>query len=924
MSITLYNSCIEELEKPSNKQRKIDIISGYLYSLKNFMLLVRGKKENSKNILDKISSVMKLRKTKKYEIIVTEDDKGKDFFILLKGVISVLTPKINEYYMSKEEYISFLFQLRLKDQNELISKCLSLNQNIYPINEDNFDIFVYNLSLGKTLDESYSKDINLMKKAKSVYQYISEEKKNLEKLNKKNDKKENIFSPENYIIQNSVPELVVKNTELIENYINKLELGSLNSKEEKKEEDSGNKIDEEGKILLSNRKKVFIPSHEIFGDLESGSYFGETALEEKPFGKRQATLIALEDCKIGIIDKNNYFLFLHNYIEKAQNKYLSFISTFYIFKNLSQTVWEKRYISLFINKVFEKDYLLLKEGKKIDQIYFIYKGEFEITANKNLIEVNELIIYYKKILFELLSKDKKNNKEMIKFCDIKEEIKENDNFLMNKKFEEEKMKKLISKKKTIKLGIFSSKEMLGLLDLYSKIPLNENNSEREIDNFRIKKFEMTSLFNCKCISCNCEVYTFPLIKFMYMRNNEDKVDELTNKLEIKKINLMIKRLIHYKDFIFESMYLKEKETKNEIKIIKNKYLHRGKKNKFEPNFEYSNLKIKNGIISNINNINRNKNYKKWIVAKSYSNYIFSNSNDKNRNRNKFKISNAVTQKNYRFLKNNEKLKIKKKILGMPIIDDVGKSNQKLLRLKTEIDIKSYNHKSRIIFPASKEENQNSGYKNRNNFLENNKINKNNLTDNENIFEKDIFCSHTNNLKNSFLNADKTSINFFSKKPLIKKHNWVAQVLVNNLVYNHFFDKCAFSSSKNSRNNYNCTKYTFNNHLKSLEERDNLNINENNPKNNESFIKQKEKSLCKNEINNKIEPNFILSKINKSLSSISEINKIKDLKIKSNIGNKKEKIINKSNVQNNRIYDALIYENFNKFFNERVYKQFLDD
>ena len=200
MSITLINSCIEELEIPPNKARKIDIISGYLYSLKNFMLLIKGKKEKVKNILDKLATLMKLRKAKKNEIILNEGEKGKEFFILLKGKISVLTPKINEYYMSKEEYISYLFQLKLKEQNELIYKTLSLNSNIYSIHEDSFENFIYNLSLGKTLDESYSKYFNLIIKAQKVYQHILEHKKILESSNFQENQEKIIISPEDYII----------------------------------------------------------------------------------------------------------------------------------------------------------------------------------------------------------------------------------------------------------------------------------------------------------------------------------------------------------------------------------------------------------------------------------------------------------------------------------------------------------------------------------------------------------------------------------------------------------------------------------------------------------------------------------------------------------------------------------------------------
>ena len=226
MSISLYNSCIEELEIPPNKARKIKVISGYLSSLKNFMLILKNPKESIQDILDKLSLVMKLKKIKKHQVILNEGEKGKEFYLLLRGKISVLTPKINEYYMTEEEYILYLFQLRLKDQNELIQKCISLNQSTYAISEDDFDSFVENLSLGKTINVSYSKNKILVKKAKEIFQFISEQKKNFESLyNNGITKKEIIISPEEYIIQNTVPDHIIKNTISIYNYLKHLESG---------------------------------------------------------------------------------------------------------------------------------------------------------------------------------------------------------------------------------------------------------------------------------------------------------------------------------------------------------------------------------------------------------------------------------------------------------------------------------------------------------------------------------------------------------------------------------------------------------------------------------------------------------------------------------------------------------------------------
>ena len=902
MSISLYEPCIEQLELPQNKPRKLDVISKYLKSLKNFMLLLNDSKENIQGILDKISLALKLKKVKKNEIIVNEGEKGKEFYILLKGKICVLTPKINEYYMSIEEYILYLFQLRLKDQNELIQKCISLNQNVFPINEDSFDIFVYNLSQGKTITESYSKYANLILKAKSVYQYILEQKNKLETLNEEDiqNKKKIIISPEEYIIQNSATKEIINNTKLIENYLKKLENDNGENNIEENNESKEDDDEEKNKKLLNNRNKVIIPSHEIFGDIEIGSYFGEMALEEKGSGKRNATLIAIEDSYIGALTKKDYSFILYYYIEKALNKYLNFISTFYIFKNLSLTIWEKRYISFFINRVYEKDYLLLKEGEKNDQVYFIYKGEFEITLNKNIIEVNELIINYKKMLRELLTENRNANfniREMIKFCDIKEEMKENDNFIINKKFKGEKFKKMIFDKKLIKVGILSSKEIIGLLDIYSPIKTNKNDFELENENFKIKAFKMVSLFNCKCLSCNCEVYSFPLSKFKHMLLHEDKVGVLSNEVTIQKIYYMIKRLKDYKEYLFEYMYLKENENKEEIKEMKNKHLYKGMKNKFESINEFSILNLKTD--RKLFNKKLNSYFFNKVLLNSYSNYKFHKSFDKNRN--KFKLNNLYSQQNIKFFKNKERLKIKQKFLNFPMVEDSGKNIEHNSNKKT---IKLDNQKSKMIFPVA-ETNNSINLTAKKIIVENNI--KNILNEEKNSLLK------SNNSRNSFFNIDKFNTNIFSKKPLIKKHNWVAKVMINNIVYNNFFDKYAFSSLKKSNNGFCLTEYDIKKKHGKFELENSMK-NKSNSKQKKIIIKSNNNNEKNINIVNKNETETAISskKFEKSLSNIS---KIKNIKMN---------IIKDNKIKSCGIYDALVYDDFNKCFNENIYKKFFGE
>jgi len=921
MSISLYKSCIEELEIPPNKARKLDVISGYLSSLKNFMLILKNPKESIQDILDKLSLIMKLKKVKKHEVILNEGEKGKEFYLLLRGKISVLTPKINEYYMTEEEYISYLFQLRLKDQNELIQKCISINQSTYAISEDDFDSFVEDLSLGKTINISYSKNKNLVKKAKEIFKFISEQKKNFESLyNHGINKKEIIISPEEYIIQNTVPEQIIKNTLSIYNYLKHLESGGRTNTPEDDESIEENKKNskKDNKELLSNRNKILIPSHEIFGDLETGSYFGEKALEEKGNGKRHATLIAVEDSYIGSIEKKDYFFLMHYFIENAENKYFNFIPNFYIFKNMSMLAWEKKYMTFFLNKVYDKDYLLLKEGENIDQMFFTYQGEYEITTNKNLIEVNELIIHFKKIMKKLLiqsNNNNKNKKQLIKFCNFIEEIKENDNFIINKKFEGKKFKEMVFDKKIIKLGIVSPKEIIGLLDVYAPIKNKKYNAENK---FRIKKFKMMSLFNCKCISCTCEVYTFPLNKFKDICENEDKVGDLSDELQIKKIYNMIKKLQNYKDFLFESMYKDEMENAKEIKIIESKKNNKGIKNKFESNMEVSNINFQKGQFIHSEPQRKKKIYHSYERKLSNS---FTNFNQFSFSKTK-KIGKNVKQANSKSIINSNKFKIKQKFLGLPVINDTDKNNEKAIinfnsderKMNSENRILNYNsNRTRIIFPKNAKKDK---IISKNLFLENKRMKSNNNS--EYNLESNLFRTKESNTSRNFINLDNIS-NIFQKKPQINERNWVAKVLIDNLVYNHVFDKYAFSPPT-TYEKFNSTQYNNKRNLKISLGLDNKNQNnDGKPKNKKIFVKSTDKSLKIDNNKDKTFSNIFPKNQNKSLSisNISKEEKMQNLKLKIK---KKDEQINKNK---NGIYDALIFDDFNKCFKETIYKQFLD-
>jgi hypothetical protein len=409
-----------------------------------------------------------------------------------------------------------------------------------------------------------------------------------------------------------------------------------------------------------------------------------------------------------------------------------------------------------------------------------------------------------------------------------------------------------------------------------------------------------------------------LNKFRDICQNEDKVGDLSDELQIKKVYNMIKKLKQYKDFLFGSMYKDEIENAKEIKIIESKNINRGIKNKFESNREVSNINFQKGQFIHIEPQRKKKIYH-TSDKKIYNS--FTNFNRFNFSHSK-KLGKNVKQANSKNIINAGKFKIKQKFLDFPVIEDTDKIDEKDIininsdekKMNSENRVLNYNSKrTRIVFPKNEKKEK---IISKNLFLESKRMNKN--INSEYNLESNLFGAKTSNISSNFINLDNIS-NIFYNQPQINERNWVAKVLIDNLVYNHVFDKYAFSSFNNYEN-FNSTQYNPNRKLKMSLGLNSINqSSEGKPKNKRIFVKSIDKSPKINNNKNKIISNIFSKKQNKSLSksNISEEDKIKNIKLKIK---KKDEQIDKSK---NGIYDVLIFDDFNKCFNETIYKKFLE-
>ena len=558
MSIILENNCINELLKDGQKERKnTEPIYRYLQTLKLLLYLLRNQSPtNYENTLQGLSKIIKLKKICKNELIFQQGETGENFFLLLNGHLKILTLRPYEYYMSEEEYFLFLLRSRVYKQKDIIQQCYHFNSLVYPIPYENFDAFVKDISDKETATGMNLDNPKIIQKTIEVNEIISKEKDNPEKENSTKI----LISPEEYIKKNKVSDNIIHNTRLINNYINN------NNIEDNSDEDIS-KI----KLMMKDRKKVIIPEYEIFYELENGAFFSDTCLES-PTCLQEYTIISVQDeSHLVYISKTEYQSLMHQSIGKRNMNIFNIILYFSLYRPINQVLFEKKYLHFFIDKVFDINNILFNEGDESRQMYFITDGEYELSVNKNILEVNEMIIKYK----ETLQKINKNNKISNSYLNTKEEIKQNNSLIVNQKFNSDAANKLILDKKYIKLNILYAKDIIGLSDVFLYNNENENYSK---DNEKTNYNKPTVIFgeqvskkclvSCKCLTYNCHTYSLNNIIFNNLYYNEGNYNQSTKELEIRKICSIIERLQKHKQYIFDLINKEQNKFTKKIKKLK--------------------------------------------------------------------------------------------------------------------------------------------------------------------------------------------------------------------------------------------------------------------------------------------------------------------------------------------------------------------
>ena len=577
------------LTERSSLRKKIVLYEDYL-QLKNAYINLKDKNDKLKEEKQKLEVLLK-----KYQSNISDYKTSNNTINLLFKKFEMKFKELSDFERKNYKEISMVKNNNFKIINIKKNAKLKSFENLYVSHFKDEVIFI--------------KKINVVKKSNGVNmdEYNNKINKYLEEINKLKDEikiKEELYKNQNQINENSL--IKHSNIEINERVFDSLSI----SKGIQYNLFSSTKKNDKRNYIVS---KVY--EYKIMNKIEEEDDISKEKLKIKNLE------ITSKCCELNIIEKkNNKYKIKNDFIIASKICDLNFI-------NASS--------------------IILKETKK-DKIYFqISSSKLSILSNVKKINENNLIISSKICEYNILN----NNKDKLKFIEIKKEIK-GKNIIYKNLYKSSKVNELtILSKNKLKNKLFenleiSSNKELSIYQNIQKIKnLNKLCISSNISNINILKPKKNPILFSSLKVCELNIMSNSKAEF----KNENKIENLNKKELLTKCKIC--------GINFEGLNKNDyiKKINDKLKIESNIIVNQIFTNKSKK------IKIKNEI-TNVERINipqtkRISFYGLNIFSKSFE-IIISKNKYKNQILNTEKI-----QLNYLGIKKKKKEKIFETFLG---------------------------------------------------------------------------------------------------------------------------------------------------------------------------------------------------------------------------------------------------------------------
>ena len=475
--------CIALLSRHSKHINDLQLISGYLVLMKNFSKIFAEFDESqlSKQILT-ISKHLGYEKIEQNTVLMRLGDKGIKAYIMLSGNVDVIIKTAKKMTITSKSYLYYIANIIRYKEYGILNAVINDNFITYPIEIIN-DITDEPASLYtlNTKNQSMVHSDQLKRyKASTLLEMLPNENCDDSSTNgtKKKDSLNNVTTAD---------------------YVNRINLClSVSQNEHHYNEYSP---DDLGPIEL------IIYSYLKVASLTTGALFGEIALSN-PDALRTATILATSECHFGTLNKTSYNESLKKCKEKIYRSTLSFIYSNKLFSNIKLGILGRKYFNYFSAKKITKGEYLYNEGTKVNSLYLLREGEYEISIRASLRELARIIkMCYSKIRNATAKINSIEKSERAVESEIKENL---------------KLSKVYNDKQIIKVSCINAPDIIGLSDIVDK--------------------EGNAMFSIECKSVKGDVLELSNVFYTEMKLKEYSIEPNEKVLEEKKYKIMIERL----------------------------------------------------------------------------------------------------------------------------------------------------------------------------------------------------------------------------------------------------------------------------------------------------------------------------------------------------------------------------------------------
>ena len=134
-------------------------------------ILTEASYENIFGLLWQIAIEIKYEYSESNCLLFKKGDIGEKFYLIIKGKVAVLVVEEKSLYLSMEEYMAYLINLRKYGEHELLQNCFSKNYGLFKFDDD-FDHWIKNINSTTKLVIKHQFSLRLLNLIENALSYL--------------------------------------------------------------------------------------------------------------------------------------------------------------------------------------------------------------------------------------------------------------------------------------------------------------------------------------------------------------------------------------------------------------------------------------------------------------------------------------------------------------------------------------------------------------------------------------------------------------------------------------------------------------------------------------------------------------------------------------------------------------------------------